>query len=259
MRRIVLFIIGWYACALLFALFAQEIKTDTLRGLFREKEFPLLQDPSMFKSNLISDQIPFSKPDTRLFKDSISLSFENHNSGDFGYNKKKISKPILPFELTRDLNFNIVPSRWDLPLLGPTITFAPTLSYQLSDRMLLYGGVGFTQYPNLAFAQNMIAPGRPVKSDITAQAFGGIAYALHDRITLRGSFQHSLYNQMPSNLIMFAPGYNTINIGADVDIWKGLGVSVRRVWEFDQYGRSRQYMQYSPYINIDKFMKFLGL
>jgi hypothetical protein len=124
--------------------------------------------------------------------------------------------------------------------------------------MMLYGGVGFTQYPNLAFIQSRIAPGWPAKSNITTQAFGGFAYALHDRITLHGSFQHSLYNQMPSNLIMFAPAYNTINVGADVDVWNGLGVSVRRVWEFDRYGRSHQYMQYSPYINFNKFMKFLG-
>ncbi|MDR1631655.1 MAG: hypothetical protein LBR97_02040 [Dysgonamonadaceae bacterium] len=256
MRKIILSVTGWYACTFMFVLFAQEIKTDTLHGLFPEK--PLLPDTSMSKPDLISSQIQFPKPEARLLKDSALYSFEKHHFNIPEY-KKNIPKPILPWELTPDLNFNIVPSRWDLPLLGTTITFAPTLSYRLSDKMQLYGSVGFTQYPNLAFVQSRIAPGWPAKSNITTQAFGGLAYALHDRITLHGSFQHSLYNQMPSNLMMFAPAYNTVIVGADIDVWKGLGVTVDRVWEFDKSGRMRQYTRYSPYINVDKFLKFLGL
>ncbi|MDR1610689.1 MAG: hypothetical protein LBS08_04180 [Candidatus Symbiothrix sp.] len=256
MRRIILLTIGWYACAFLFVTLAQEVKTDTLHSSFPEK--PLLPDTVMFKPDLISHQMQFPKPDERLFKDSAMYSFEKFNLSNPEY-KKKISKPILPWELTPDLNFNIVPSRWDLPLLGPTITFAPTLSYQLSGKMVLYGGVGFTQYPNLAFIQSRIAPGWPAKSNITTQAFGGIAYSLHDRITLHGGFQHSLYNQTPPNLMMFTPAYNAMSVGADIDVWKGLGVTIDRVWEFDKSGRMRQYTRYSPYINVDKFLKFLGL
>ena len=257
MRKIILLLVGWYACALMFASFAQETKTDTLRGLFPEKPL-LLPDTVMFKMVLTPRQMRFSKQDAYLFKDSVLYPFEMLDLSDIEY-KEKVSKPILPWELTSDLNFNIVPSLWDLPLLGTTITFAPTLSYQLSDKLLLYGGVGFTQYPNLAFVQRRIDPNWPAKSNITTQAFGGIAYALHDRITLHGNFQHSLYNQMPTNLMMFAPAYNTMSIGADVDVWKGLGVTVDRVWEFDKSGRMRQYTRYSPYINAGKFLKFLGL
>ncbi|MDR2621752.1 MAG: hypothetical protein LBC48_04120 [Dysgonamonadaceae bacterium] len=258
MRRIFLSTIGWYTCAFLFVALAQEAKKDTLTLHSSFPEYPLLPDTVMFKGDLISHPIRFPKPDEYLFKDSAMYSFDKHNSGIFE-NKKRMSKPILPWEITSGLNFNIIPSRWDLPLLGPTITFAPTLSYQLSDKMVLYGGVGFTQYANLSFAQSRIAPGWPVKSNITTQAFGGFAYALHDRITLHGGFQHSLYNQMPSNLIMFAPAYNTMSVGADLDVWNGLGVTIDRVWDIDKSGRMQQYTRYSPYINVDKFLKFLGL
>jgi hypothetical protein len=269
MRRIILSTLGWCACGCLFVSLAQEVRPDTLRSSL--PEYPLAPDTVLFKMGLNSHQLLFPKPDKslptdrrlfpepQLLKDSaLYVILEKHHFRGFG-DRRKPSKPIFPWEITPDFNFNIHPSRWDLPLLGTTLTFSPTLSYQPFDRMILYGGVGFTQYPNLRYVQNLIAPDWPTKSNITSQAFGGFAYALHERITLHGNFQHSLFNQMPSNLIPFAPAYNTMSIGADIDVWQGLGVTVDRVWEFDQFGRPYQYTRYSPYINMDKFLKFLGL
>jgi hypothetical protein len=258
MRSVILFIIGWYVCACTFTSFAQEIKTDTLHSVTPEKNRPLLPDTLMFKSDLRTNPIRFPETDALLFRDSALFSFEKQDLNGIGYHGEKVSKPILPWEITSGLNFNVVPSRWDVPLLGPTTTFAPTLSYQLSDKILLYGGVGFTQYPNLGFVQHALTGQWSSGSNITTQAFGGIAYDLHDRIKLHGTFQHSLYNPMPSNLRMFAPPYNTMSIGADIDVWKGLGVTIDRVLELDRTGRMRQYTRYSPYIDIGKFMKFLG-
>jgi hypothetical protein len=257
MRRVILFIISWYACAFLSVTLAQEVKGRALPDSLPESL--LSPDTVVFKLDLRPEPLWFLKPEEGLFKDSVLNSILNKPRFDGFGEKKKPPKPILPWEITPDLSFHIVPSRWDLPLLGPTLTFAPTVSYQLYDKMILYGGVSFTQYTQLATAQRWLAPDWPLRSNITTQAFGGFAYALHDRVTLHGSFQHSLYNQLPSNLMMFAPAYNTMIVGADVDIWQGLGVTVDRVWDFDRSGRVRQYTRYSPYINAGKFLKFLGL
>jgi hypothetical protein len=85
----------------------------------------------------------------------------------------------------------------------------------------------------------------------------GGTFVLNERITLRGTYQHSLYNQLPNNMMIFAPPFQMATFGADVDVWNGLGVSVERVWMFDRSGRMRSDMRYSPYIKMDKFMKFL--
>jgi hypothetical protein len=241
----------------LFVAPAQEVKKDTLHGSL--PEYPLLPDSTLFRKSFISPPFRFSKPEELLLTDSALYSImEKHSFSGFG-DKKKAPTPILPWQITPGLNFNIVPSRWELPLMGTTLTFAPTVSYQLSDKMLLYGGASFTQYPNLAYVQNLIAPGWPRRPNITTQAFGGFAYALHERITLHGNVQHSLYNPIPPPLTLFAPAYTTMSVGADVDIWQGLGVTVDRVWDIDPFGRTRQYTRYSPYINVPKFLKFLGL
>lgn len=239
-------------------LFAQESKLDTIKEL--RNPFSIIPpsiDTSLFKLS-VSYEISLPKDEALISPEKILSSYKPFDTSLLYKKPPRIRKPVLPFELTPDLNFNIVPSRWNVPILGETTTFSPMFSYQPFDKMTLYGGVGFTQYHNLAYVQHMIAPNWPTGSNITAQAFGGLAYKLHDRITLHGSFQHSLYNQMPSNLIMFAPAYNIMTIGADVDIWNGLGVRVEQVWEFDRYGRMHKGMRYSPIINLDKFMKFLG-
>jgi hypothetical protein len=231
---------------------AQELLTDTLTVNGEDPAFRRpIYDSAQFRLTL--PQPVFGKMETTM----PTPELRNWDYLSFIKKPDKTKKPILPVLFTPDLQFNINPSRWDLPLLGATTSFAPTMTYHLSDRFFVYGGVTFTQYHNLSFVQNLIAPNWPVKSDITSQVFGGFAYNVHDRIRLHGTYNHSLYNQMPSNMIFFAPAYNTISVGADLDVWHGLGVSVDRVFEIDKNGRMRQGMRYSPYINFDKFVKFL--
>ena len=241
-------------------LFSQENSLDTARfGVF-QKDLPPWKKPLVFPdstNNLLKlpDVYGIAVPRSYEIPDSILMM--KRGLDRLSYKKPIQKKPILPFEFTSDFNFNIGASYWEVPILGATTTFSPTLTYAPSDRLLLFGGVGFTQYHNLSYVQNMLAPGWPTKSNITSQAFMGGAFVLNDRITLRGTYQRSLYNQMPSNTIMFAPAFQMATFGADVDVWNGLGVRVERVWEFDRSGRMRSGMKYSPLIKLDKFMKFL--
>ncbi len=252
----------FFSSVLLFCLtlniFSQENKIDTtLLGV------PLLKLPSLRipplpdTTNLhkLPEGFGFSLPEELEVPDSVLLERKWEH---LGYNKKpEYKKPILPFEFTPNLDFNIRAYHWEVPVLGLTTTFSPVLTYKPTERLYFFGGLDFTQYPNAGYVMNVIDPNWPVKSNITTRGFLGGAFILNDRITLRGTYQHSLYNQMPSILIPFGPAFQTVTFGADIDVWNGLGVSVDRVWEFDRSGRMRSHMQYSPYINFGKFMKFL--
>ena len=242
-------------------LFSQENKVDTTAFGVPALKLPPLTLPRIFPDSVnllkLPDAFGITKPEFHDFDIPESALLERKWEHLSYIKRPSPKKPILPFEFSPDLSFNITPSYWEVPILGATTTFAPNLTYSLSERLFVYGGVAFTQYHNLSYVQNIIAPGWATKSNITSQGFLGSAFVLNDRITLRGTYQRSLYNQMPSNLIMFAPAFQTATFGADIDVWNGLGVTVERVWEFDRSGRMRSHMQYSPYVNFGKFMKFL--
>ena len=164
---------------------------------------------------------------------------------------------ILPPKFKPHTYFNLGASRWTMPLVGDVTTFTPTLTYQAAKDLSFYGGVSFSQFHNLSYVQSFLMPGLPVKSNIISNAFLGAEYRLYDRIILHGSYQRSLYNQLPSNLMLFAPGQNAVVTGVSVDIWNGLGATIDHVWEFDRYGNMRRGFRYSPYIDVQKFIKFL--
>ena len=153
--------------------------------------------------------------------------------------------------------FNIDVSRWYMPVMGAVTTFAPTLNYQATKDLSFYGGISFSQFHNLSYVQSLLAPDWQTKSNIISSGFVGASYRLHEKIMLHGIYQRSLYNQLPRNLMMFAPGQNVIVTGASVDVWNGLGVTVDHVWEFDRYGNMRKGFRYSPYVDLQKFIKFL--
>ncbi|MDR1368796.1 MAG: hypothetical protein LBJ72_01530 [Dysgonamonadaceae bacterium] len=238
---------------------AQENKADTTASGAPFIKLPPLKNQLLIPDTVglikLPDGFDISVPKELEIPDSVILERRWEH---LGYTRRPSNKkPILPFELIPDLNFNIGTSHWALPVLGLTTTFSPTLTYSPFERLFLYGGVNFTQFHNMAYIQNIIAPDWKVRSNIISQGFLGTAFVLNDRITLRGTYQRSLYNQMPGNLIFFAPSFQMATFGADIDVWNGLGVSVERVWEFDRNGRVKSDMRYSPYINMNKFMKFL--
>ncbi len=240
------------------SLSAQENKVDTTRlGV------PSLSLPPFRSQSLRLDTTKFrlpvdfglAKPKGLTLSDSLIM---DRKWDHLSYIRKSTPKaPILPFYITPDLDVNIGVSHWEVPLIGLTTTFAPTMTYSPFERLSFFGGVAFTQFPNLSYVQNMIDPNWLVKSNMITQGFIGGAYVLHDRITLRGTYQRSLYNQMPANLIIFAPPFQMATFGADIELWRGLGVSVERVWEIDRSGRMNSGMRYSPYVNVNKFMKSL--
>ena len=170
-----------------------------------------------------------------------------------------IKEPLL-FQRPKfkpQLFFDLGASRWNMPFMGSITTFSPTLNYQLTKDLSFYGGVSFSQYHNLSYVQSLLEPGWRTKSNIISNGFVGASYRLFDRIILHGTYQRSLYNKIPGNLMMFAPGQNMVVTGASFDVWNGLGVTVDHVWEFDQYGHMRKGFRYSPYIDVQKFIKFL--
>lgn len=249
-------------CFVYAGIMAQETKQDSIFWRSDSLNIPALEigrmlpDTSAYHLNpdlktplLQKDQPDFFVPESDLLV---------RNWDHLSYIRKTESqKPLLPFEFTPDLNFNLGASYWELPVLGATVTFSPVFTYSPVDKLFFYGGVNFTQYSNLSYVQNMLFPGTTLGSNIGMQAFSGVAYQLHERITLRGTYQQSLYNPLPVPLKGLAPSFQMATFGADVDLWKGLGVTVEQVWQFDQSGRMRQGMRYSPYINVDKFVKFL--
>ena len=173
--------------------------------------------------------------------------------------KDTIKEPLLflPPKFEPQLYFNLGASRWEMPMIGGITTFSPTLNYQATKKLDFFGGVSFSQYHNLSYVQSFLAPGWETKSNIIANGFVGASYRLHDRVILHGVYQRSLYNQLPRNLMMFAPGQNMVVTGVSLDVWNGLGVTVDHVWDFDRYGNMRKGVRYSPYIDLPKFIKFL--
>jgi len=127
----------------------------------------------------------------------------------------------------------------------------------LRNSLNFYAGINLSQLPDLSYIQSVVAPDWPVKSNIVAEGTIGASYRLFDRIILHGSYQRSLYNQLPRSSMMFVPGQNVVVAGVSFDVWNGLGVTVDHVWEFDKYGNMRKGFRYSPYIDVSKFLKFL--
>jgi len=218
---------------------AMPVLPDSLK--LRQNTPPaLLTNPEMQGTESLLKQQPVDDKNKPELKDTVPELFpEPHPK----------FKPYMFFDLGA--------SRWSVPIIGDVTTFSPGLTYQAAKNLTVFGGVNFSQYHNLAWVQNVYNPGLPAKSNITADAYLGASYRLFDRIILHGSYQRSLYNQLPGNMVMFAPGQNVVVTGASLDLYHGLGVTVDHVWEFDRYGHIRQGFRYSPYVDIQKFIKFL--
>jgi len=255
LKRIILAII---CCSFagIFSSFAQE--SVFYDSVFRDKNkitSPLLPDSLRFKQTPPIISLPeLTNPEIE------SLLQEQPLSNNFDLNlpdTATASRLFMPPEFVPYAFFSIDASRWNVPIVGDVTTFSPMIAYQASKNLSFYGGVSFSQFHNLSYVQSVIAPGFPTKSNIIANGFVGASYRLFDRIILHGSYQRSLYNQLPSNMMMLAPGQNVVVAGASFDVWNGLGVTVDHVWEFDKYGHRREGFRYSPYIDVGKFIKFL--
>jgi hypothetical protein len=254
LQRITLIVV-LYAFAGILTSYAQE--TLTSDSLLRDRDkvtTPLLPDSLKLQPN----RPVISIPPLEMQGNESLLQQPVSNIVDLDRNDSIIEpfislhpkfKPILFFDLGA--------SRWTMPMIGETTTFTPSLNYQLTKKLSFYGGINATQYHNLAYAQSLIAPNWTTRSNIILDGFVGANYRLHDRIILHGTYQRSIYNQLPRNMMMFAPGQNVVVTGASLDVWNGLGVTVDHVWEFDRYGNMRKGFRYSPYIDVQKFIKFL--
>jgi len=235
---------------------AQEsASSDSLLRERNKVSMPLLHDSLQFQQTPPVNLLP------PLENQGIESLLKQQPVGNYlELNKKDTVKEpalFLPPKFKPYAFFNLGASRWRVPVIGDVTTFSPTFVYQATKNLSFYGGVNFSQYHNLSYVQSALAPGWPARSNITADGFIGAEYRLFDRILLHGSYQRSLYNQFPGNMMMFAPGQNVVVTGASFDVWQGLGVTVDHVWEFDQYGHKRQGFRYSPYIDVNKFIKFL--
>lgn len=246
-----------YSLAGVFSSLAQDvIIPDSLLDKREKITMPLLSDSlKLQQTKLITPLFP-PPENQRIEPVSMQQSVSNHLKSN---GNDTIKEPLLilhpPFE--PHAFFNIGASRWTMPVIGDITTFSPTLNYQVTNNLKFYGGVSFSQYHNLSYIQSYLAPNWSVKSNIIANGFVGAEYRLFDRVLLHGSYQRSLYNQLPNNLMMFAPGHNMVVAGASIDIWNGLGVTVDHVWEFDRYGKMREGFRFSPFIDLPKFLKFL--
>ena len=240
----------------IFSSFAQEsFSSDSLLHERNKDTIPLLNNPLQFQQNLPVNLLLQTEN-----RGTESLFKQQPVSNDLKLNRNDaIIEPnlFLPPKFKPYTSFNLDASRWYMPVMGAVTTFSPTLNYQATKDLSFYGGVGFSQYHNLSYVQSFMAPDWPTKSNIIANGFVGASYRLNDRIILHGLYQRSLYNQLPSNLMMFAPGQNMVVTGVSLDVWNGLGVNVDHVWEFDRYGNMRKGFRYSPYIDLPKFLKFL--
>lgn len=231
---------------------AQEAKIDTSFVVPELPRLPLLTDPS---SDL---HLQLEMPELKNHMEDMMV-----DSGLYEFDLRpefslKDFEQIAPPRFKPGIDFNLGASRWVAPVLGDITIFSPSLNYHFSEDFTVFGGLNFAQYHNLSYIQNIVAPGFPAKSNITADMFVGGAYRVWDRLILQASYQRSLYNQLPNNMMMFAPGQNVVSTGVAVDIWNGLGVMVEHVWEFDDYGRMKKGFRYSPYIDGRKLMKFFG-
>jgi hypothetical protein len=239
-----------------FPSFAQEsVSSDSLlRG--RDKvAMPSLRDSLRFHQTSPDISIPQLKIqgiESQLKQQSIPNNFKLNR------NDTTIIPDLFPSPKFKPYAFfNLGASKWYMPVIGGVTTFSPTLNYQVTKDLNFYGGVSFSQFHNLSNAQSILAPGWPVRSNIIANGFIGAEYRLFDRIMLHGSYQRSLYNQLPGDMMMFAPGQEEVVAGASIDLYHGLGVTVDHIWEFDLYGHRREGFRVSPYIDLPKFIKFL--
>jgi len=236
--------------------FAQEFLSSDSLLINRDKDVsPLLHD------SLRLQQLPPVNLLPKLEIQGVEMLPEQQplkNSLEFNPNDTILEPYIFqPPKFKPFTSFNLGASRWTFPMMGDVTTFSPTLNYQASKNLNIFGGVSFSQFHNLYYVQSFIAPGWKTKSNIIVDGFAGASYRIHDRIILHGTYQRSIYNQLPHNMMMFAPGQNMVAAGASVDIWNGLGVTIDHVWQFDDYGRMRKGFRYSPYIDLNKFIKFL--
>ena len=264
-KKIFFFISATLLFAGFFSLRAQELVADTI---LMQAEQPVLLLPDSLKSSL-SLPSPTDWLDNQDLRQDFRMKLDKQLLKD--KDRQMQDLPVkLELEQEKDENqwfisrrfqpgaaFTLNASRWYLPVLGAVTTFSPGLSYQFSENFSLYGGVSFSQIHYLAYIQNRVNPSLPAKSNLLADGYLGATYTLWDRVILRGGYQRSLYNQLPVNMMMMAPGQNMVSVGASLDIWHGLGVTVEHVWQFDDYGRMKKGMRYSPYVDINKFVKFL--
>jgi len=236
--------------------FAQEpLSSDSLLRDRDRVTTPLLHDSLQFQQNtpVISiPQLEIQGIEQLLNQQPVNNNLELNL-------RDTILEPYFfqPPKFKPQTSFNLGASRWYMPVMGAVTTFSPTLNFQAAKDLNFFGGVGFSQFHNLSYVQSLLAPEWHTKSNIIANGFAGVSYRVHDRVILHGMYQRSLYNQLPNNLMMFAPGHNVVSAGASVDVWQGLGVTVDHVWEFDRYGNMRRGFRYSPYIDLPKFIKFL--
>ena len=253
-KRIALAII-LYSFAIFYSFAQESVIPDSIINNRDKITMPILQDSLKLQQNLPVTLIP------KLEIQGIESIFKQQPLiNDFKLSLNDSIKEPLLFQRPKfkpHLFFDLGASRWDMPFMGAITTFSPTLNYQLTKDLNFYGGVSFSQYHNLSYVQSLLEPGWPTKSNIISNGFIGASYRLFDRIILHGTYQRSLYNKIPGNLMMFAPGQNMVVTGASFDVWNGLGVTVDHVWEFDQYGHVRKGFRYSPYIDVQKFIKFL--
>jgi hypothetical protein len=247
---------AFYSFASGLSSFAQEsVLPDSLSHKGDKVVMPGLPDSLKFQQN--RPPVSLTKPEIQGIESIFKQQPANDNVKP---NLKDTVKELFPeprLQFKPYMLFDIGASRWSVPIIGDVTTFSPTLNYQAAKNLTIFGGVSFSQYHNLSYVQNILMPGLPAKSNITADAYLGASYRLLDRIILHGSYQRSLYNQLPGNMMMFAPGQNMIVTGVSLDLFHGLGATVDHVWEFDRYGHFRQGFRYSPYIDIQKFIKFL--
>jgi len=245
-----------YSFASGFYSFAQEqVRPDTLTHKEDKVAMPVLPDSLKLQQN--KPPVLLTQPGVQGTESLFKQQPVNDNDQSNPKDSLKELFPELHPKFKPYLFFGLRASRWNVPLIGDVTIFSPALNYQAAKNLSIFGGVNFSQYHNLAWVQNVLNPGLPAKSNITVDAYLGASYRLFDRIILHGSYQRSLYNQLPGNLVMFAPGQNVVITGASLDLYHGLGVTVDHVWEFDMYGHKRQGFCYSPYIDIQKFLKFL--
>jgi len=250
-KRIVLAVV-LFSFASCLSSFAQEtVLPDSLSKKGDKVVMPILPDSLKLQPALLRQ--PEVQGTESLFKQQPVNDNDKSNPKD---SLKELFPELHP-KFKPFVFFDLGASRWNVPIIGDVTTFSPSLNYQAAKNLTIFGGVNFSQYHNLSWVQNVFNPGLPAKSNITADAYLGASYRLFDRIILHGSYQRSLYNQLPGNMMMFAPGQNVVVTGASFDLYHGLGVTVDHVWEFDRYGHRRQGFRYSPYLDIQKFIKFL--
>lgn len=238
---------------------SQEIKTDTIQSGLIRPDLPLLPEQESVKAPLqLKDTEFYFELENKMLED-VELMKAGMNE-NFGLDKLEPAEDnfLVPPRFQPSLDFTFSASRFAYPVFGDVITFSPGVQYLFTENLAVYGGVNFSQIPNLSFVQNIINPMLPAGSNILINGYLGVNYSIWDRIILRADYQRSFFNQLPENLKPVFPGQNILSTGVSLDVWKGLGVTVEHVWEYDGNGRMRKGMRYSPYVDVNKFVKFLS-